>query len=102
MTQSRNNRKKKLRRAKGPSSKTLKKQEEKLLQERLKRLKARPKQQKFEKPAKTGRNDPCPCGSGKKFKQCCLWGSDAAEGIQKFLNKLGESKYESKYLKYAN
>ncbi len=22
--------------------------------------------------AKPGRNDPCPCGSGKKFKQCCL------------------------------
>jgi hypothetical protein len=22
-------------------------------------------------PAKTGRNDPCPCGSGKKFKKCC-------------------------------
>ncbi len=21
--------------------------------------------------AKVGRNDPCPCGSGKKFKQCC-------------------------------
>jgi hypothetical protein len=21
---------------------------------------------------KTGRNDPCPCGSGKKFKHCCL------------------------------
>jgi AraC-like DNA-binding protein len=20
---------------------------------------------------KTGRNDPCPCGSGKKYKQCC-------------------------------
>jgi uncharacterized protein len=20
---------------------------------------------------KTGRNDPCPCGSGKKFKNCC-------------------------------
>ena len=19
----------------------------------------------------TGRNEPCPCGSGKKFKQCC-------------------------------
>lgn len=19
-----------------------------------------------------GRNDPCPCGSGKKFKHCCL------------------------------
>ncbi len=22
--------------------------------------------------AKTSRNDPCPCGSGKKYKQCCL------------------------------
>ena len=21
---------------------------------------------------KTGRNDPCPCGSAKKYKQCCL------------------------------
>lgn len=26
-----------------------------------------------EKPKnKTGRNDPCPCGSGKKYKKCCL------------------------------
>ncbi len=23
-------------------------------------------------PVKPGRNDPCPCGSGKKFKKCCL------------------------------
>ena len=23
------------------------------------------------KPPKVGRNDPCPCGSGKKFKYCC-------------------------------
>jgi SWIM/SEC-C metal-binding protein len=22
--------------------------------------------------AKVGRNDPCPCGSGLKYKQCCL------------------------------
>ncbi|RLE27718.1 SEC-C domain-containing protein, partial [Candidatus Acetothermia bacterium] len=21
--------------------------------------------------AKVGRNDPCPCGSGKKYKYCC-------------------------------
>jgi len=21
--------------------------------------------------SKTGRNDPCPCGSGKKYKKCC-------------------------------
>lgn len=27
------------------------------------------------KPPKVGRNDSCPCGSGKKFKKCCLdWG----------------------------
>jgi hypothetical protein len=24
------------------------------------------------KTPKVGRNDPCPCGSGKKFKKCCL------------------------------
>lgn len=23
---------------------------------------------------KIGRNDPCPCGSGKKYKRCCLLG----------------------------
>lgn len=22
-------------------------------------------------PPKVGRNDPCPCGSGKKYKKCC-------------------------------
>ena len=22
-------------------------------------------------PPKVGRNDPCPCGSGKKYKNCC-------------------------------
>jgi uncharacterized protein len=22
-------------------------------------------------PPKTGRNDPCPCGSGRKYKKCC-------------------------------
>jgi len=24
------------------------------------------------KEQKTGRNDPCPCGSGKKYKKCCM------------------------------
>jgi preprotein translocase subunit SecA len=27
--------------------------------------------QPVREPAKVGRNDPCPCGSGKKFKNCC-------------------------------
>jgi SEC-C motif/Protein of unknown function (DUF2384) len=26
----------------------------------------------FRASEKTGRNDPCPCGSGKKYKRCCL------------------------------
>ena len=26
----------------------------------------------LEPPVKVGRNDPCPCGSGKKYKKCCL------------------------------
>lgn len=25
----------------------------------------------FGRPLKIGRNDPCPCGSGKKYKKCC-------------------------------
>lgn len=25
----------------------------------------------FHREAKIGRNDPCPCGSGKKYKKCC-------------------------------
>ena len=29
------------------------------------------KQPKKNKKDKVGRNDPCPCGSGKKYKQCC-------------------------------
>ena len=29
--------------------------------------------------ANIGRNDPCPCGSGKKYKRCCLDKDEAAE-----------------------
>jgi hypothetical protein len=28
--------------------------------------------------AQVGRNHPCPCGSGKKYKQCCLANDEAA------------------------
>lgn len=28
------------------------------------------KQKNF--PKGLGRNDPCPCGSGKKYKKCCM------------------------------
>ena len=29
-------------------------------------------QQLNRRPPQVGRNDPCPCGSGRKFKHCCL------------------------------
>jgi uncharacterized protein YchJ len=29
----------------------------------------------IEAKAEPGRNDPCPCGSGKKYKKCC-WGKE--------------------------
>ena len=29
------------------------------------------KPQPIRKKKKIGRNDPCPCGSGKKYKKCC-------------------------------
>jgi tetratricopeptide (TPR) repeat protein len=31
--------------------------------------------------AKTGRNDPCPCGSGKKYKRCCVEKDETAAAI---------------------
>ena len=30
---------------------------------------------------KVGPNDPCPCGSGKKYKKCCMQ-KDKAEGLE--------------------
>ena len=32
--------------------------------------------------AKAGRNDPCPCGSGKKYKKCCLMKDEAETQAQ--------------------
>jgi len=60
---------------------------------------------------KTGRNDPCPCGSGKKYKHCCLASSpvsidalehhdtpwsrqrDASDKITKDLLKIVQSEF---------
>ncbi len=30
------------------------------------------KPQIYHAPPQVGRNEPCPCGSGKKFKKCCI------------------------------
>ncbi len=35
-----------------------------------------PKKPVVRKTAKVGRNDPCPCGSGKKYKKCCGFDSE--------------------------
>jgi hypothetical protein len=35
--------------------------------------------------AAVGRNDPCPCGSGKKFKKCCLLPAGSRPGIPAWL-----------------
>jgi uncharacterized protein len=37
-----------------------------------KNISANPFQAANQNKPKVGRNDPCPCGSGKKFKKCCL------------------------------
>ncbi|MEK7214061.1 MAG: SEC-C metal-binding domain-containing protein, partial [Chloroflexota bacterium] len=29
-----------------------------------------------------GRNEPCPCGSGRKYKHCCLVREDASRGVR--------------------
>jgi uncharacterized protein YecA (UPF0149 family) len=36
------------------------------------RLLARRPSPRPTRPGRIGRNDPCPCGSGKKFKHCCM------------------------------
>ena len=33
--------------------------------------------------AKIGRNDPCPCGSGQKYKRCCLSRDEAAAAAER-------------------
>jgi len=40
--------------------------------EKLDHLSAVYRESKIVRSDKIGRNDPCPCGSGKKYKQCCM------------------------------
>jgi hypothetical protein len=37
------------------------------------------KDQELAKHANLGRNDPCHCGSGKKYKKCCMSKDESAE-----------------------
>ena len=39
--------------------------------------------------AKTGRNDPCPCGSKRKFKNCCASKRDSTRQSQLLMIVIG-------------
>lgn len=51
---------------------------------------------------KIGRNDPCPCGSGKKYKNCCLGSKAAAKNLTPskseapVVNRLAIMRFEQK------
>ena len=40
---------------------------------------------------KIGRNDPCPCGSGKKYKKCCLSKNSCMLNEKSFLSTFQSS-----------
>jgi hypothetical protein len=44
--------------------------------------------------AKIGRNDPCPCGSGKKYKKCCLSRQEDEKKLQRIEQKTEENLFE--------
>lgn len=54
--------------------------------------------QLVEKPKKIGRNDPCPCGSGKKYKKCCLRKEEVTEAGPK-VNYSESAEEQKKWLK---
>ena len=53
----------------GSVSSDISKEERKKFEEDLEKML---NAQKSKAVAKVGRNDPCPCGSGKKYKKCCM------------------------------
>ena len=44
--------------------------------------------------AKPGRNNPCPCGSGKKYKKCCLPNHEAEERLKLAAERLDRDEGE--------
>jgi hypothetical protein len=54
--------------------KTLKarQKEMKIVGKEIAKLSIKNKSQNLKSVSKVGRNDPCPCGSGRKYKKCCL------------------------------
>ena len=51
---------------------------------------------------KIGRNDPCPCGSGLKYKKCCLNRMETERNpIQEFIDALPQARKEANSIKYC-
>lgn len=48
---------------------------------------------------KVGRNDPCPCGSGKKYKQCHMKEDQEGKGKGAKYTPSGKRKFTAKVLK---
>lgn len=63
---------------------------------RIEKSIAKEKEQLTTKKVKVGRNDPCPCRSGKKYKKCCLGKEAINEGEPDYLETIEE---QEKWLK---
>jgi hypothetical protein len=44
---------------------------------------------------KIGRNDPCPCGSGQKYKKCCEEKDEAARSAELVANAVARAATET-------
>ncbi|MEI8122637.1 MAG: SEC-C metal-binding domain-containing protein [bacterium] len=51
--------------------------------------------------SETGRNDPCPCGSGRKYKKCCLLKEEATRPLTKQLLREASAKAASLLMDFA-
>jgi len=60
-----------------------------------------PQQQGHVKREKVGRNAPCPCGSGKKYKKCCL-GKDKEERVEKTTATPAELNIRDQLISYSS
>ncbi|MBI4831488.1 MAG: SEC-C domain-containing protein [Candidatus Lindowbacteria bacterium] len=47
-----------------------------------------------------GRNEPCPCGSGKKYKKCCML-KESAVDLNEYRQKRSEESLRSEILRFA-
>ncbi|MDE6219567.1 MAG: DUF1186 domain-containing protein [Lachnospiraceae bacterium] len=70
------------------------KEESREIEEFFRELNSREDKTEQRRNVKIGRNDPCPCGSGKKYKHCCLnkpklaeQGLESAEEQEKWLRE---------------